>query len=131
MQWMRRLLMDTHQRRLTDPSAYDAPVDRQAVLAELDAGAAGHRCHETNQFMRRAATDIADKGDLTIRKVADAYDKSRRMVRQGFDPAYGDFPQLTLCGDHALLEYLIGRANDLAAGIQPGAKDALGSAFRG
>ena len=126
---MRRLLMDSHQKRLTDPAAYDAPVNREQVLAAIDAGRAG-RDHETHDFMRRSAKDIAAGTPLTIRKVADSFERSRRNI-PGADPAYGDFPQLTFCGDSALLEFLIARANAVAEGVRPGADAVFGQAFKG
>lgn len=129
MAFLQRLFMDAHQRRLTDPSQYRAPVDREAVLAELEAGASGVTCHETLPSMKRAAKEIDEGKPLTIAKVADSYDRMLGAVKRPHDRCFHEFAVITLAGDRALLDYLITRANKLADGIQPGAQAALGGAF--
>lgn len=129
MAFLQRLFMDSHQKRLTDPAAYKAPVDRDQVLAEIDAGASGIRCHETLPAMRRSLQEINEGGPLTIAKVADSFESMHKAISRPHDRCFHDFGVLALAGDRALLDYLITRANNLADGIQPGAKAELGGAF--
>lgn len=129
MGWMQRIFMDSHQKKLVDPSAYRQPLDRAQVLAEVDAGASGVRCHETLPSLRRAIKETNEGGALTIAHVADAYESTLRTVRAPHDGCYHEFLTIALAGDSALLNFLTQRANQIAQGIQPGAKAALGSAF--
>ena len=124
-----RLFMDPYQKQLVDPRQFKAPVDREQIMAELDAGAAGRQDHQTMQFMRRAVRDVNEGGPLTIAAVADSFQSLQSSLRWTTDRSLHEFGVLASVGDRALLSYLIERANRLAEGIHPGAAQQLKGAF--
>ena len=129
MGWMARLLMDSTQRQLVDPGQYRAPLDRDQIMAEVDAGATGVRDHETMQFLRRSVKEVNEGGPLTIAAVSDSFESLQRELGRTSDRSLHEFGVLASCGDRALLSYLVQRANRLAEGIRPGAAEQLKGAF--
>ena len=121
--------MDPYQKQLTDPSQYRVPVDRAEVMKEIEAGASGVRDHETMSFMKRAVNEVNEGGDLTIAHAASSYESMRRATRSAPDRSLAEFGVLAACGDAALTNYLIRRANLLAQGIKPGAQQVMADAF--
>lgn len=126
-----RLFMDDAQRSLHEPQRYREHVDARAILAEVDAGAAGRMDHETLGAMRSAIRDLGIDRDgyLTIARVVDAKRSMDEALSQPHDPSLHEFGVIANCGHSALASYLIGRANLLSQGIKPGASQMLAQAF--
>lgn len=120
--------MSPAQLALKDPEAYKRPIRREAVIADIDSGRLG-RDHETTAWMRRAAEEVNEGGDLTIAAAEDSAYRAKAARDRPHDRAYHNFAILSAIGSDALLKYLIARANKIADSVQPGAADELADAF--
>ena len=109
MQWLRRILMEPHERRLNHPEAYRQPLDRAVLLAEVKAQRLGD--HETQSFVEEAITHTNPGGPLTIAALADAYESLKEATRTAPDRHLHEFGVIATCGQSIALEYLIRRAN--------------------
>ncbi len=122
-----RMWMTPAQRTLKDPDAFQAPQSRDALLKEI-AETPGY-CHERRAWMTRSAKEIGSGPTLTIKEVERSADASAFARDTNRERAYHNFAIGSALGDDGLLSLMITRANQIANGIQPGAKSMLGDAF--
>lgn len=127
MRFLARLWMTPAQRSLKDPAAFDAPHARADLLQAI-ASEPGY-CHERRGWMTRSANEIGSGPTLTIREVEHSADRSAHARDTNRERAFHNAAIGFALGDDGLLALMIGRANQIADGIQPGAKAMLSDAF--
>lgn len=126
MGWLQRLFMDPYQRQLTDPKLYTHGFNAAQIKEEL----ANTRDHEARMYMHSALSDATDKnGNVNLATVVDQLEGMRSAMRWNTDRHLHEFGITANIGGEFLANHLIFKANELAKGIQPGAKQLLGDAI--
>ena len=126
MRLLDRLFMDPHQKQLTRPQDYKAPLDVEQVKAEVSAQV---KDYETRSLMLAELSGFGPARPLTIAGVVqDGYALSAAMDRNT-DGALHQFGVEAKLGASLVTGFLTRRANQLADGIKPGASTLLGSAL--
>ncbi len=122
--------MNDVQRSLVNPQDYQAPIDRQQLLAEVKAGKHGQLGHEVGPFVQSAITDTNKDGPLSLEAVVKARESMRTALSGSYDRCYAEFGKLSFCADDMLVRILVDRANSLAKSVIPGAQEHLGQAVQ-
>lgn len=124
MSFLTRLFMDPHQRQLTRPEDYKAPLDLAQVKSEV---AAKTKDPESRSLMLEALSGFGPQRPLTVAGVVkDAY-SLREATASTTDNTMHQYGVEATLGADMVTSFLIRRANQLADGIKPGATAAVGA----
>ena len=127
-----RWFMDPQQRALTDPKQYSAPLDADAVIEEIRSGRAGIRDAESKGLMMSSARDeVAARGKLTISGIVGQVQSLDIALDRPHDNSLHQFGVEARLGADLLADYLVRRANQIAATVKQGATESLAGAFSG
>lgn len=126
MGFFARLFMDPHQRQLRRPEDYRAPLDVEAIRAEVRGAV---KDPESRDLMLSELADYGAAKPLTLARVVEDGYSLREATSRATDRALHELGVEATLGAELMTGFLIRRANQLADGIRPGAAAALGDAL--